>query len=71
VTASASPADPARQRELLRGEVRRLLHRARLAGVSFEELTHLLDETRTGLEAERREDGVDTHPRSETGDSRE
>ena len=56
VTASASPADAARQRELLRDEVRRLLNRARLAGLAYEDLTRLLHETHAELQAERRED---------------
>ena len=53
VTANASPAGARQQRERLRQEARRLLHRARLAGVSYEDLMALLEETRIALEDER------------------
>ena len=45
----------AEQRERLRGEIRTLLHRARLAGVELDDLLRLLRETHTRLEAERRD----------------
>ncbi len=54
VTAKASPAEVTQQRERLRAEVRRLLHRARLAGVSYEDLARPLEETHSDLERERR-----------------
>ena len=56
VAAGAGRVDSAANRERLREEARTLLHRARLAGVAFEELERLLRETHAQLEAERRED---------------
>lgn len=53
VTATASPLDPQAQRERLRDPARRLLSRAHLAGVSFEQVVELLDEVNTQLESER------------------
>ncbi len=53
VAADASPAGAGQQRERLREETRRLLHRARLAGVSYEDLVRLLEETHADLENER------------------
>lgn len=53
VAAAASPAGSAEQRELLRDEARRLLHRARLAGVSYDALIELLGETLGQIERER------------------
>ena len=54
VSQSASRADATEQRERLRDEARRLLHRARLAGMSYEDLSGLLAETHGQLEAARR-----------------
>ena len=53
VAASASPAGSAVQRERLRAEARRLIHRARLAGVSYDDLVELLRDTHEDLEEER------------------
>ena len=53
VTTSALPLDPHEQRERLRDPARRLLSRAHLGGVSFEDIVHLLDEVNAELESER------------------
>lgn len=53
VTTSALPLDPNEQRERLRDPARRLLSRAHLGGVSFEDIVHLLDEVNAELESER------------------
>ena len=53
VADGAGRADSARQRERLRQEARTLLHRARLAGLTYEDLERLLRETHRQLEAER------------------
>jgi GntR family transcriptional regulator len=55
VTAGAVPANSREQRERLRDEVRRLLSRAHLGGVSFEELSRLLDDVHAELKAKRKE----------------
>ena len=58
---------PAELRDRLRDEARRLLHRARLAGVSYAELTGLLAETRREIQAERRaRRGAPAKPEEET-----
>lgn len=67
VAAAASPADSAQQRALLRDEARRLLNRARLASISFDDLSRLLAETRDELEAERRDRRGDGRDRPERG----
>ena len=55
VARGAGRIDSAASRERLREEARTLLHRARLAGVSYEDLERLLRETHAQIEAERRE----------------
>ena len=55
VAASATPAESREQRERLRDEVRRLLYRAHLGGVSYDELSRLVEEVHSDLEAERQE----------------
>ena len=55
VAAGAERADSGRQRERLRDEARSLLHRARLAGVTYEELERLLRQIHAQLEAESRD----------------
>jgi len=57
VTASAAPLDPSEQRERLRDPVRRLLSRAHLGGVSFNDVVGLLRELNAELEAERHAKG--------------
>ena len=53
VTTNAGPLDPHKQRERLRDPARRLLSRAHLGGVSFEDVVQLLDEVNVELESER------------------
>jgi GntR family transcriptional regulator len=53
VTTSALPLDPSEVRERLRDPARRLLSRAHLGGVRFEEVVDLLNEVNNELESER------------------
>jgi len=53
VTVAAVPLDPSEQRERLRDPARRLLSRAHLGGVSFDEVVSLLAEVRSELDSER------------------
>ena len=53
VTTNALPLDPHQQRERLRDPARRLLSRAHLGGVAFEEVVDLLNEVNNELASER------------------
>ena len=55
VTATASPLDPAEQRERLRDPARQLLLRAHLAGVPIEEVLSLLEEIQAELDRQNHE----------------
>ena len=59
VTVAATPLDPMQQRERLRDPARQLLSRARLAGVSFDQVVDLLEEVRSDLENERKNQNRD------------
>ena len=54
VTAAAAATDPRQQRERLRPEVRQLLSRARLSGVTVEAVAKLLHEEEEQWTAERK-----------------
>ena len=53
VTTAATPLNPMQQRERLRDPARQLLSRARLAGVTFDEVVRFLEEVSSELESER------------------
>ena len=55
VADGAERSGSAEQRERLREEARTLIHRARLAGIAYEDLERLLRETHRQLEAERQD----------------
>ena len=54
ITEAALELDPDQQQERLRDPARQLLSRARLAGVSFEQVIRLLDELHAELESDRK-----------------
>ncbi|MCP3962194.1 MAG: GntR family transcriptional regulator [bacterium] len=54
IDAAAEAVDPARQRRRLRGDVRRLLIQAHLAGVPLADVRRLLSEVAKEIQAERR-----------------